>query len=145
MLPTIKRIVVIGVITTTGLLASAETTHAAPALRFTAHVGSRSLVASSKVINSFIVPTTKNAKYSPTKLTVPDVPGADCTYTDYSFLITNVTTVTQQPTSDGSPFLDAIPSGEVEWLCSTSGGIGGSFTINLAVNARAKLTITLRP
>jgi hypothetical protein len=145
MRPTIKRLLVIGLITTTGLLASAETTHAAPTLRFTGHVGSRSLVASSKVINSFIVPTTKSAKYSPTKLTVPDVAGANCTETNYSFLITNVTSVTQQPSYAGSPFLGAIPSGSVEWLCSTSGGNGGSFTINLAVNAKAKLTVTLLP
>jgi hypothetical protein len=144
MRPTIKRLLVIGVITATGLLATAQTTHAAQALRFTGHVGSRSLVASGKVINSFIVATTKSAKFSPTKLTVPDV-GSNCSYTDYSFLITNVTTVTQQPTYDGSPWLSAIPSGSVEWLCSTSGGNGGSFVINLSVNAKAKLTITLRP
>jgi hypothetical protein len=143
---TIKRILVIGAVTTVGVFASVGTTHAAAAPRFAGgHVASRPMVAGAKVLNSFIVPTTKKEKFSPTKLTVPDVAGANCTQTTYSFLVTNITSATQQLAYGGSPVLNPIPSGTVSWVCVDNGGVGGSLVLNLVANPKAKLTITVLP
>jgi len=136
---------VIGAITTTGVFAGVTTTHAAAAPRLTGHVEGRSLVASAKVLNSFIVPKGAKEKFSPTKLTVPDVPGANCTETDYSFLVTNITAVTQQLSLGGAPALDPIPSGTVEWVCADFSGAGGTLVLNLVANPKANLTINVLP
>jgi hypothetical protein len=146
MRPTIKRLLVIGAIATTGMFASVSTTHAAPAPHFAGgHVASRPMIAGAKVLNTFIVPKKAKEGFSPTKLTVPDVTGANCTQTNYSFLVTNITVDTQQLAYGGSPILNPIPSGTVEWICVDNGGVGGSLVLNLAANAKANLTITVLP
>jgi hypothetical protein len=149
MRPTFRRIFAIGAITTTGLFASIGTTHAAPAPRFAGgHVEGHALVAGAKVLNTFIVPkgaTGAKGKFSPTKLTIPDVSGANCSETDYSFLATNITANDQQLSYDGSPILGTIASGTVYWLCVDNGDVGGSITFNLVSNQKANLTLTLLP
>jgi hypothetical protein len=143
---TITRILAIGAVTTVGVFASVGTTHAAAAPRFAGgHEATRSLVASAKVINTFVVPTAKAEGFQPRKLTVPDVAGANCTQTTYSFLVTNITSASQQLSYGGSPVLNAIPSGTVEWVCVDNGGAGGSLVLNLVANPKAKLTINVLP
>jgi hypothetical protein len=142
---TVKRILVVGAIATTGVFASVGTTHAAAAPRFTGHVLSGPLVASAKVVNSFIVPKGAKEGFSPAKLTVPDVTGTACAVTDYSFAVSNFTTSTQQLTNAGSPIANPIPEFTAELICADDGDVGGSFVLNLAANPKAKLTITLLP
>jgi hypothetical protein len=143
---TIKRILVIGAVTTVGMFASVGTTHAAAAPRFAGgHEASRSLIAGARVLNTFVVPTAKAEAFQPRKLTVPDVTGANCSETTYSFLVTNITASTQQLTYGGSEVLNPIPTGTVEWVCVDNGGAGGTLVLNLSANPKAKLTINVLP
>jgi hypothetical protein len=135
MLRTVKRVLVIAAIATTGVVASAGTGHAAAAPRFITHVGA---VASTP-------PTTNLSgkgsalKWAPKS--VKGLPVSGCSASGYSFLILNKTSATQTIEYSGGSLQPPIPPKEGLYVCA-SGKIKTTFWPEADSKAILKVNIT---
>ncbi|HXW33593.1 MAG TPA: hypothetical protein VEJ87_03375 [Acidimicrobiales bacterium] len=87
--------------------------------------------------------TGKHLSFSATSITVPIVTGANCTKTDYSFSITNKTSVTQQlELKEGSKFVkqgSPTTAGTLQPFCISS---AETIVFSVKKDHHALLTVT---
>jgi hypothetical protein len=137
MLRTVKRVLVIAAIATTGVVASAGTGHAAAAPRFITHVGAAATTT---------LPTTnlsgKGAKLKWAPKSIKGAPtSTECATAPYSFEILNKTKASQQIVYSGGDLGSPIPAGQGLYVCG-SGKIKTTFWPAADPKAILKVTIT---
>jgi hypothetical protein len=136
MLRTVKRMVVIAAVATTGMVASVGSVHASAAVR---------TVSAARVVA--VTPPTTNIegrgsalRWVPRSLTAVHVSGT-CSPTNYSFLILNKTRASQQIIYQGSPLFSPIPAKQGLYVCA-SARLKATFSLQADANAKLKIVIT---
>ena len=136
MLRTVRRLLVIAAVATTGVIASVGTAHASSSSA--ALTWSVTAVAAQPTTS--IQGTGSALKFVPRSVTARHITGT-CTATNYSFLILNKTRATQQVTYKGAAFGPPIPPKNGLLVCAT-GAIKGTFSLRADPLARLHFTIT---
>jgi hypothetical protein len=137
MLNTVKRVMVIAAIATTGIFAGAGTAHAAAQATGLSAVSSAStLTAPTSVIKG----AGKTRKFVPNSVTAAPATGT-CSSTNYSFLIHNSTMHTQTIMYLGAQLGSPIKSKQGLYVCAAGAGTG-KLTLKGDVKAFLNFTIT---
>jgi hypothetical protein len=137
MLRTVKRVLVIGAIATSGVIASVGTAHAAVAPRFITHVAAATTTT---------LPTTNlsgkgaKLKWAPTSIKGKPT-NTQCATAPYSFEILNKTKASQQIVYSGGDLGSPIPAGQGLYVCG-SGKLKTTFWPAADPKAILKVTIT---
>jgi hypothetical protein len=137
MLDTVKRVLVIAAITTTGVVTSVATAHASAAPRLATAVGA---------VATTLPTTNLSGKGSALKWAPKSIKGAPTSSGcvapgPYSFLILNKTKADQQIEYSGGPLGSPIPPKEGLYICGT-GKLKSTFWPEADPNALLKVTIT---
>lgn len=136
MLRTVKRILLIAAVATTGMAASVGTAHASSSVRLVSAAG---VVAATQ-------PTTRIERSGSALVWVPmrvrglAAPGT-CSSSNYSFLILNRTRVAQQVMYQGSPLFSPIPAKQGLYVCA-SGALRATFSLQADRSAKLRIVIT---
>jgi hypothetical protein len=137
MLRTVKRVLVIAAITTTGVAASVATAHASTAgPRLVTAVGA--VAATQPTVN--LSGKGKALTWTPKSVKAKPVSGT-CAAGNYSFLIVNNTKANQQVEYSGGPLGSVIPPKDGLYVCG-SGKIKTNFWPKADPKALLKVTIT---